>query len=65
MIVCNQDGTGCTGGEDGEPCPECLAYQAESMADARRSWEVATLEERDPRRYEEEMRDAGRLGGER
>jgi hypothetical protein len=57
----------CDAGEDGDPCPACQAHQAESMADARRAWAVASPEERDPVRYREEMRDAGRghlLGGE-
>jgi len=58
---CTADlGRRCDAGPDGEPCESCQEYEAASMADARRSYDVACLAERDPERYASEMRDAGR-----
>ena len=45
---------------DGEPCARCAKYEAESMAEAWRLWRAADPIERDPIRYEREMREAGR-----
>lgn len=42
------------------PCASCAASEAEGMREARREWEVMSPAERDPARYEREMRDAGR-----
>jgi hypothetical protein len=57
---CNADERGCTAGPDGEPCAACLASRDLAMADARRSYAVATLAERDPEAYRAQTRDAGR-----
>lgn len=45
---------------DGEPCDACRAWLAESEAEARRSWAAASPQERDPKKYAQDMRDAGR-----
>jgi hypothetical protein len=45
---------------DGEHCVECQKTIDDAMADARRSWLVASPRERNRKQYVEDMRDAGR-----
>jgi hypothetical protein len=55
--ACNADlDHPCDAGGDGEPCPQCLAYQAEGMAEASREWPAEVRR----RAYIQDMRDAGR-----
>ena len=41
-------------------CPACAASEAADMAHYARMWAVASPEERDPERYAQDLRDAGR-----
>jgi hypothetical protein len=59
-IECTADEGHPCDADDGEPCPGCVAFLAASEADARRSWEVASPQERDPKGYAQSMRDCGR-----
>jgi hypothetical protein len=45
---------------DGQPCANCEAWNSAIEAMARSEWEAASPQERDPAKYEREMRDAGR-----
>jgi hypothetical protein len=45
---------------DGEPCAECAAYMKASAAEAWRLWLAASPQERDPEKYEHDLREAGR-----
>jgi hypothetical protein len=58
-IECNVDADGCTA-DDGESCPECVAYLKAAEAEAGRAWAVASPYEKNPKKYREDMRDAGR-----
>lgn len=60
MRACNADlGHPCDA-NDGEPCDRCSAHLAEDHAFYGAMWRAATLLERDPNAYREQMRDAGR-----
>ncbi len=59
-IECNADEGRPCDTDDGEPCPACAKWLAESEAYARRSWEVASPQERDPKGYAQSMRECGR-----
>lgn len=45
---------------DGEPCAACAEWIAAVEAEARREWAVMSPLERNPAKYEREMRDAWR-----
>jgi hypothetical protein len=60
-VICNADAGHPCDANDGEPCAGCAAWIAETEAAARREWRAASPLERDPQRYEREMRDAARL----
>jgi hypothetical protein len=45
---------------EGKPCVECADYLEELEAAARWGWGALSPQEKDPAKYEREMRDAGR-----
>ncbi len=66
MTFCNADlGHPCdAGGRDEDdnaiPCDACAAYMRIIEREARREWAAASPQERNPARYEADMRDSGR-----
>lgn len=61
--ACNADlGHPCDA-NDGEPCAACAQYLIESEREARRSWAVASPEQKAPEGYERDLREAGRWKG--
>lgn len=59
--ACNADlGHPCDA-KDGEPCTRCAEYMAEVARAAWYEWAARPLQQRDPEKYEAELRDAGRL----
>jgi hypothetical protein len=59
--TCNADYRHPCDANDGEPCDRCAEGRKESEAAARRAWDAASPQERDPRKYEQDLRDAGRM----
>jgi hypothetical protein len=45
---------------DGKPCVECADYLEELEAAARWGWGALSPQEKDPAKYEREMKEAGR-----
>jgi hypothetical protein len=59
-IECNADlGHHCDA-DDGDPCPSCAHARAEAEDYYRARYSTASLAERNPRKYAEEMAGAGR-----
>jgi len=56
----SDDGKPCRDEETGDMCARCQAYFDDHMAYWRTQWAITPLFERDPDRFEAEMRDAGR-----
>ncbi len=46
--------------DDGEPCPRCVQQLADDDAYFRGQWAKTSPAERDAKRYEQDMKDAGR-----
>jgi hypothetical protein len=60
MANCNADVGHRCDVDNGRPCARCAEYEAEIEAEARRAWRAASPQERDPEKYEQDLKDAGR-----
>ena len=56
----SNDGRPCRDPETDEPCAQCQAHLDSEAAFYAASYKAASLAERDPKAYAEELRDAGR-----
>ncbi len=60
MTCNNEDREGRCDADDGEPCADCKAVRQAEHDHFRALWDVASPAEKDPERYERDLRESGR-----